>query len=224
MVLLVSGSSILGEQQLGYLLLGSGLVACVAFFALEERSEEPMLRLSAVRANRDYARGLTSQFLVYAAGFAMTFLFSIYLQLVSGYTAQEAGLLLAISPLCMALMAPLSGRLSDRYRPKSVAGLGALLVMVSLLLATRVTAGASVGYLMLVLSVQGVGLGVFSAPNVSRIMHSVESHQVSIASALSAKTHRDKATGADPWLLLGVYGNESGGGKDLHRGRGRATR
>ena len=186
-LLLVSGSSILGEQQLGYLLLGLGLVACVAFFALEERSEEPMLRLSEVRANRDYSRGLTSQFLVYAAGFAMTFLFSIFLQLVSGYTAQEAGLLLVISPICMALLAPLSGHLSDRYRPKSVAGLGALLVMVSLLLATRISAGTPVSYLILVLGVQGVGLGMFSAPNVSRIMHSVESHQVSIASALSAK-------------------------------------
>ena len=154
-LLLVSGSSILGEQQLGYLLLGSGLA---------------------------------SQFFVYAAGFAMTFLFSIFLQLVRGYTAQEAGLLLVISPLCMALMAPLSGRLADRYPPKSVAGLGALLVMVSLLLATRISAGTSVAYLIAVLSVQGVGLGIFSAPNVSRIMHSVESHQVSIASALSAKT------------------------------------
>ena len=99
-----------------------------------------------------------------------------------------AGLLLVISPLCMALMAPLSGRLADRYPPKSVAGLGALLVMVSLLLATRISAGTSVAYLIAVLSVQGVGLGMFSAPNVSRIMHSVESHQVSIASALSAKT------------------------------------
>ena len=187
-LLLVAGSSILGEQQLGYLLLGLGLVACVAFFALEERSEEPMLRLSAVRANRDYSRGLASQFLVYAAVFAMTFLFSIFLQLVRGYTAQEAGLLLVISPLCMALMAPLSGHLADRYPPKIVAGLGALLVMVSLLLATRISAGTSVAYLIAVLSVQGVGLGMFSAPNVSRIMHSVESHQVSIASALSAKT------------------------------------
>ena len=146
------------------------------------------LGLIAVRANRDYSRGLASQFFVYAAGFAMTFLFSIFLQLVRGYTAQEAGLLLVISPLCMALMAPLSGRLADRYPPKSVAGLGALLVMVSLLLATRISAGTSVAYLIAVLSVQGVGLGMFSAPNVSRIMHSVESHQVSIASALSAKT------------------------------------
>ena len=186
-LLLVSGSSILGEQALGYLFLGAGLVACVAFFALEERSEEPMMRLSAVRANRDYSRGLISQFLVYAAGFAMTFLFSIFLQLVSGYTAQEAGLLLVVSPLCMALMAPLSGHLADRYRAKSVAGFGALLVMVSLLLATRISAGTPVEYLILVLIAQGVGLGMFSAPNVSRIMHSVEGNQVSIASALSAK-------------------------------------
>ncbi len=186
-LLLVSGSSILGEQQLGYWLLGAGLVACVAFFALEERSEEPMMKLSAIRANRDYSRGLTSQFLVYAAGFSMTFLFSIFLQLVSGYTAQEAGLLLVISPLSMALMAPFSGHLADRYRAKSVAGLGAFLVMVSLLLATRISAGTPVEYLILVLTAQGVGLGMFSAPNVSRIMHSVKGRQLSIASALSAK-------------------------------------
>ena len=186
-LMLVAGSSILGEQQLGYLLLAMGLLAGIAFFALEEHSAEPMLKLSEVRANRNYSRGLISQFLVYAAGFAMTFLFSIFLQLVSGYTAQEAGLLLAVSPLCMALMAPFSGHLADRYRAKSVAGLGAFLVMVSLLLATRISAGTPVEYLILVLTVQGAGLGMFSAPNVSRIMHSVERQQVSIASALSAK-------------------------------------
>ena len=186
-MLVVAGSSIVGEQSLGYFLMLSGVGACAAFFAIEERSVQPMLRLSEIRSNSEYSRALASQFLVYSAGFAMAFLFSIHLQLVSGYTAQESGLLLALSPLCMALVAPISGRLSDRYPPQRLAGLGTVMVTSSLLLATRVSAGTSLTYLVVVLSLQGLGLGLFSSPNVSTILHSAGQHRVEIASALSAK-------------------------------------
>ena len=186
-MLLVAGSSIVGEQSLGFFLMLGGVGACAAFFAIEERSVQPMLRLSEIRSNSEYSRALTSQFLVYSAGFAMAFLFSIHLQLVSGYTAQESGLLLALSPLCMALVAPISGRLSDRYPPQRLAGLGTVMVTSSLLLATRVSAGTSLTYLVAVLSLQGLGLGLFSSPNVSTILHSAGQHRLEIASALSAK-------------------------------------
>ena len=186
-LLLVSGSSILGEQSLGYVLMLLGVGVCVAFIAIEERSAEPMLRLSEIRSNAEYSHALVSQFLVYSVGFGMAFLFSIHLQLVSGYTAQESGLLLALSPLCMALVAPISGYLADRYPPRRLAGLGTVLVTLSLLLATRVSAGTSLTYMATVLGLQGLGLGLFSAPNVSTILHSAGQHRLDIASALSAK-------------------------------------
>ena len=59
----------LGEERLGYFLVVLGLATAVAFFAVDERSREPMLRLSSIRSNGEYSRALVSQFLVYGAAF-----------------------------------------------------------------------------------------------------------------------------------------------------------
>ena len=186
--LLISGSALLGDGRLGYILIVVGLATAVSFFAIDKRSRQPLLRLSSIWSNSKYARALASQLLVYSAAFGMTFLFSLYLQIVKGFTSQDAGIMLIISPILMAAIAPLSGRLADRYPPARLAALGTLLITISLLMASQISAGTALTYLVAVLAIQGVGLGLFSAPNLSLILHSVQKHELNQASALSAKT------------------------------------
>ena len=66
-------------------------------------------------------RALTVQFLTYAGAMGTSFLFSMYLQVTRGWTAREAGWLLVISPVLMALLAPLAGRAADRSAPQLLA-------------------------------------------------------------------------------------------------------
>ncbi len=185
--LLIFGCASLGRGGTGYILLALGAAACIAFFETEKRSARPMLELDRIRANKDYGGALLGLFVIYAGGFGMIFLFSIYLQLLVGLSPQEAGLVLMSAPVVMAIIAPIAGRLADRYSPKGLAALGALCVMVSLLMATTVTMGTGLPTIIGILVAQGVGFGLFSAPNMSLILHSVEQEQVSMASALSAK-------------------------------------
>ena len=72
--------------------------------------------------------------------------------------------MLMIGPLVMAIIAPVAGRLADRYSPKGLAALGALCVMVSLLMATTVTMGTGLLTIIGILVAQGAGFALFSAP------------------------------------------------------------
>ncbi len=185
--LLIVGCALLGRGGPGYLSLILGVLACIAFFQFDKRSHRPMLDLVRIRANREYGGALLGLFVIYAGGFGMIFLFSIYLQMLNGFSPLEAGLVLMISPTVMAIIAPIAGRLADHYSRKGLAVLGALSVMASLLLATRVTIDTELPYIVAVLLIQGIGFALFSSPNMSLILHSVEQNQLSMASALSAK-------------------------------------
>ncbi len=139
--LLIIGCALLGRGGLGYLSLLLGVLACVAFYEFDKRSRKPMLELDRIRANSEYGGALLGLFVIYAGGFGMIFLFSIYLQMLNGFSPQEAGFILMISPTVMAVIAPIAGRMADRSSPKGLAALGAFCVMVSLLMATTVTIG-----------------------------------------------------------------------------------
>ena len=62
----------------------------------------------------------------YGATFAISYLISIYLQIIMGYDSQTAGMILISSPVVMAVLSPVMGRLSDKYSPyiMSSAGMG----------------------------------------------------------------------------------------------------
>ena len=185
--LLIFACALLGRGATGYVLLALGAAACIAFFQLDKRSSRPMLELDRIRENKDYRGALLGLFVIYAGGFGMIFLFSIYLQLLRGFSPQETGFVLMIAPIVMAIIAPIAGRLADHYSPKGLAALGALFVMASLLMATTVTIETGLPFIIAVLVTQGIGFGLFSSPNMSLILHSVEPEHLSMASALSAK-------------------------------------
>ena len=185
---LVFGSAILGQSPLGYGVIALGLGLGVVFFATAEKSKNPLLNLSEIRANRPFSTALVTQFLVYSAALGTYFLFSIYLQAVRGFGAETAGFLLAVGPALMALIAPISGRLADRYPPHLLAGSGVACVLVSTVLATQIEAQTSLAYMIVILAAQGVGFALFSSPNMAIIMNSVTRDKLSMASALAANT------------------------------------
>ena len=57
-----------------------------------------------------------------------------YFQTVLGHTAVETGLLLTPWPVVTAAMAPVAGRLSDRYPPAILGGIGMVTLCIGLVL------------------------------------------------------------------------------------------
>src|SRR5258706_2583718 len=104
--------------------------------------------------------------------FGMLFLMAFVF--VRGYreSALASGLRLAIIPVALGLVAPLSGALYDRLGPRilTVSGMATCLAAYALLLIALGPAHGDMLLLMLGLAVFGIGQGLFTAPNNSTIM------------------------------------------------------
>ena len=105
--------------------MAGGAVALAGFAWLQGRRRDPLLDLRLFR-DATFAFSNLAALLNYAATFAASFLLSLYLQVVRGLPPRQAGVVLLIQPVLMALISPLSGRLADRVEPRVLASAGML--------------------------------------------------------------------------------------------------
>ena len=186
LMLLVLGSAAVGESSLGWWLGGAGVALLVVFLLVERRAASPLLPLEALAGNPVLLRALTVQLLTYAGAFGTSFLFSIYLQEARGWSAAEAGRILMISPVLMALLAPPSGRLADRVRPQLLVTCGVVMILAGTAAAIPVPSTGSLVLLVLSLVGHGVGFALFSSPNMAVIMSTAPRERTAMASALAS--------------------------------------
>ncbi len=184
---LVLGSSLAARSALGWVLAGAGVALLVAFVAIEKRAASPLMPVPVLTGNPVLLRALTVQLLTYAGAMGTSFLFSIYLQEARGWTASEAGRLLVVSPVLMALLAPVAGRLADRVRPQFVSLVGVVLICTGTGTAFLVPNSGSLTLLVASLVCHGVGFAMFSSPNMAVIMSNAPRDRMSMASALASQ-------------------------------------
>jgi DHA2 family multidrug resistance protein-like MFS transporter len=82
-----------------------------------------------------------------------------------GYSAVQTGLLMTPWPLAIAVVAPLSGRLSDRHHAGLLGGVGLLLMAAGLTSLALFPAGAPAFSLVWRMALCGVGFALFQPPN-----------------------------------------------------------
>lgn len=82
-----------------------------------------------------------------------------------GRTAVETGLLMTPWPLAVALIAPIAGRLADRYPAGLLGGIGLVLFSGGLSLLALFPAGGSAADFVWRMALCGLGFGLFQAPN-----------------------------------------------------------
>jgi MFS family permease len=184
--LIVFGFSLVGNSWAGWLVLAVGLVSLVIFEKLERRAPDPLLDLKMFRGNRNFTLSIVAALLNYAATFAITYLISIYLQVVKGFSTQSAGLLLIIQPAVQMIISPLSGRLSDKKSPFALASIGMGICAAALSIFALAGAKSPLGLIIVGLIVVGIGFGIFSSPNQNIIMSSVNKRDHGVASSLTA--------------------------------------
>jgi len=174
-------------DEIGAAILYSiSLVTFALFLYLEPRRAEPLLDMRLFKI-RLFSAGNISQFL-YSLGFgSLSLIMILYLQLIRGFDALTAGLLFLPLDVAFVSIGPISGKLSDRYGTRGLAtlgmGVGAAGYIALIFLLTATT---PLEQIEMVLVVIGLGLGLFSSPNISSIMGSVPPQRRGVASAVRA--------------------------------------
>jgi MFS family permease len=166
--------------------MASGALGFLIFLAFEFRCSSPILDVGLIFRNRVFAFSNLATLINYAASFGIAFFFSLYLQVVRGYSPQRAGLILIIQPVFQAALSPFFGKLADRVSPAGLATVGMALCTLGLGLASQVQAGTPMSVIIGMLALMGVGFSLFSSPNTITVMGSVPPRSYGIASSFLA--------------------------------------
>ena len=102
---------------------------------------------------------------------------------VRGWNAQMSGLILIITPIIMALMAPNAGKLSDKIHPQKLAAIGMSIATITLVILIFLDANTPIYLIVIAMVLQGIGMGLFTTPNTNAIMSSVPAKETPNASA-----------------------------------------
>ncbi|WP_405304417.1 MFS transporter [Methanobrevibacter sp.] len=169
----------------GLILTILGLVLLVGFGAFELRQKSPVFNVNLFK-NKKFTSSNIAALCSYIAIMVVTTILNYHFQYVRGWDAQMAGLILIITPIIMAIMAPNAGKLSDRIHPQKLAALGMGIASVALIILTFLNGDTPLYLVVIAMILQGIGMGLFSSPNMNAIMSSVPPKDAPTASASQA--------------------------------------
>lgn len=133
-----------------------------------------------------------------------------FLEYQLGRTLQETGVLITPWPVMVALMAALSGRLSERYSASVLAGVGLVMLAVGLFCLALLGPGASDFDIAWRVALCGMGFGFFQSPNNRSLITSAPAERSGGASGVQSTTRLlGQTTGTSVVGLLFAF-NSSG--------------
>jgi MFS family permease len=171
----------------------AGVVLLIIFLVVESRVSEPMFQLRLFR-NIAFSSGNAASFLIAVARGGLQFMLIIWLQGIwlplHGYNYSDtplwAGIYLVPLTVGFLVSGPVSGRLSDKFGQREFAVAGLLLMAASFGGMLALPTNFSYPVFAILIFLNGVGGGLFSAPNTSMIMSSVGPEMRGAASGMRA--------------------------------------
>jgi DHA2 family multidrug resistance protein-like MFS transporter len=101
-------------------------------------------------------------------------------------TQVETGFFMTPWPLVVAIMAPIGGRLSDRYPAGILGGLGLVLLGLGMALLAMLPASPGIANIVWRMAICGLGFGLFQTPNMKALMSSAPPGRSGGASSIVA--------------------------------------
>jgi EmrB/QacA subfamily drug resistance transporter len=147
-----------GSHYIVSLLIGSAVLMAV-FLVGEWRQKDPMLDLAIFKRPAMVGVALGS-FTISVSIFAMFLYLTLYVQVILGYSAFQAGLRFLPLTLLAFLVAPISGKLTVKIQSRYLMSLGLALVAVGCQFMTHVSATSTWLVLLPGFLVCGAGIGI----------------------------------------------------------------
>lgn len=170
------------------LMMFGSLGLLLLFLIWESSIEDPVLDLRLFKSKVFFIANL-SAILNFISFSGITLLLPFYFQDICQKSPHEIGMMMSLIPLSIFIVAPISGRLSDRYGSRLFSFLGMSSIVLALLILGVYFPTLSQQKNDLVIAaliLTGIGIGLFQSPNNSTILGAVPTQQLSVASALLA--------------------------------------
>jgi MFS family permease len=187
--------------------LAAGILLLIAFVVIETRVAEPMIRPSLFRIRAFTAGNMATLAAALAQG-GLQFMLIIWLQGIwlplHGYDYAETPLWAGIFMLPLTagflVAGPAAGALSDRFGARGIASTGMLAFGLSFVGLLLLPINLPYWAFALLIGLNGIGSGMFAAPNTSAIMGSVPPEERGVVSGMRA-TFQNSGTA----LSIGVF-------------------
>ena len=185
-ILLAMAGLINLPETWAYVSLVIGIVVIGVFVWWQLRVPYHLLNVRLFKG-RVFSGSCLATFMNYASSYSISYFMALYLQSIGALTATQAGMLMLVQPAIQAVLTPYFGRLSDRLGDKRILPTAGMVVS-AVGIATIMTYGTEADLVLVVVTqvIIGFGFSMFSAPNTSIIMGSVEPKETSEASAMVA--------------------------------------
>ena len=190
-------------------LLTGGIALLAAFAVIETRVAEPLFQLSLFRI-RAFTAGNLAGLAVSIARGGLQFMLVIWLQGIwlplHGYdysvTPLWAGIFLLPLTAGFLVSGPVAGTLSDRFGTRGIASAGMLVFGGSFIGLMLLPVDFPYWAFALLIAANGIGSGMFAAPNSSSIMSSVPARYRGVASGMRATFQNSGTAAVDRGVLL----------------------
>jgi len=145
--------------------LGVSVMVGIVFVRRQLHLRPPMLPVDLLMQRPVFALSAATAVCTHGAQIIALVVLPFYFQYAGGLSPIEVGVLMTPWPAAVVVVAPIAGRLADRYSAGLLGGLGLLVMVAGLLLVLIMPATASRADVAWRLAICGAGFGLFQSPN-----------------------------------------------------------
>ena len=202
------------SMQRGVTMVVASMMVGMCFIWRESRLAVPMLPLDLLRLPI-FSLSIVTSFCSFAAQTMTMVALPFYFEQTLGRSETQTGLLMTPWPLMTALIAPMAGRLSDRFAPEKLCSIGLFVMGCGLVLLSMIGQAPSSFSIVWHLAICGLGFGLFQSPNNRVIMGNAPRERSGAASGLQS-TARLLGQSMGAVLVAMVFGLVTGQGQGQH--------
>ena len=164
-------------------LLAVAALALPAFVFVENRVKAPMVQFDLL-SDRNFLASVCVAMIISFGMLGVFFFLALYMQDILGYTPLQAGVRFLPSTLMIVGVAPVAGRLSDRFGPRWLIAIGLVIVAASLFSFSRIAVDSTYLDLLPGFMLLGIGIAMTMSPMTSAAMNAVPVQKAGIASGV----------------------------------------
>ena len=180
MALLTYGMTVLGEY--GIISLIISIIIFIIFIKYERKQPTPIYNFKLL-GNIKYVIGNFSAMITYFTTTIAITALSFHLQYVLNFEEDVTGLILIISPIIMIGMSNMAGNFSNKIDPRIISGIAMAFICSSMIIFFFINF-IPIEIILIACALQGIGNGLFSAPNNKYVLTLVDEKDLPDASSL----------------------------------------